>query len=480
MSNIMACYQLLELNVISAQDLAAVGRSMRTYAVAWIDPDRKLSTEVDSEGGTDPAWNDKFVFRVDEDFLYDENSTITIDIYAVHWFKDIHVGTAQILSEDIMPRSQPSGHNNNYKPSGMHFVGLQVLRPSGRPKGILNVGLAVIDGSMRSMPLYTNNNTPSVEYHHNNDQQSELSNQPMPELRRSKSDSSSMIGPEIVEHERRLKTRKGKASSQVSPSEVSTKSKKKSSSLLSGSGVKSKPNSKKGKSGKTKKKYSNEVNKTPKVSYDYEAQSSSMPEFQNSPAYSSPKVSYDYEVKSSPKPQFQNTPAYSKCGARATSLHAFAINNAVANANMEYSTPYRNMDYRRPMMTNSELGPSASEVAAAVAMQPVMDEEVNSTMTGWTLDQSVEELEPKIERWRTDLPPVYDSGELSSKPISSKKKSKHSHRHTNGDDDDDGGNTGKFSCFSVICGVECSIVCGGDKKKNRLRRTQSVDNESYV
>ncbi|PNX77688.1 calcium-dependent lipid-binding domain-containing protein [Trifolium pratense] len=482
----MACYQLLELNVISAQDLASVGRSMRTYAVAWIDPDRKLSTQVDSEGGRDPAWNDKFVFRVDEEFLYDENSTITIDIYAVHWFKDIHVGTAHILSEDIIPPSQPS-NNNNYKPSGMHFVGLQVLRPSGRPKGILNVGLAVIDGSMRSMPLYTNNNTPSVEYHHNNDHENEVSHQAMPELRRSKSDTSSMIGSEIVEHEKRLKTRKGRASSQVSPSEVSTNSKKKSSSILSGSifsgsKVKSKTSSKKGKSGKTKKKYSNEVNATPKVSYDYEVGSSQEPQFQDSPAYSTPKVSYDYEVKSSPKPQFLNTPAYSKAGARATSLHALAINNAVANANMEYSTPYRtNMGHHRPMMTNSELGPSASEVAAAVAMQPVMDEEVNSTMTGWSLDDTIEELAPKIERWRTDLPPVYDSGEMSSMPsmpLSSKKKGKRSHRRTI-DDNDDGGKNGKFSCFSVICGVECSIVCGGDKK-NRLRRTESMDNESYI
>jgi len=68
MSNILACYQLLELNVISAQDLAQMDRSMQTYAVAWIDPDHKLSTRVDSQGGTNPTWNDKFVFWVDKDF----------------------------------------------------------------------------------------------------------------------------------------------------------------------------------------------------------------------------------------------------------------------------------------------------------------------------------------------------------------------------------------------------------------------------
>lgn len=453
MSNILACYQLLELNVISAQDLAEVCRSMRTYAIAWMDPDRKLSTRVDSQGGTNPAWNDKFVFRVDEDFLYDENSTITIDIYAIHWFKDIHVGTALVLSDDIVPPSRPS-HSNNYKPPGMRFVGLQVRRPSGRPKGILNVGVAVIDSSMRSMPLYTHNNTPTVGYH--NDHHSQQNHEAMPEIRRTKSDSSSMIVSEVMEHEKRLKAKRGKSSSQVTPSDVSSISKKKATSTLSGSDVKPKKTSKKGKSGKTPRIYPNEFKETP-------------------------KVSYDYEVKPSPKPQFQNTPAraYNKGGVRATPLHAFAVNNAAANA-MEYSTPYRSTKgHHRPIITDSELGPSASEVAAVVARQPVMDEGENSTIGGWSLDESVEELQPKIERWRTDLAPVYDGGEMSSRPSSSRKKGKLSRRHTEGEGG--GGGNGLFSCFSVICGVECSIVCGGDKKKNRLRRNQSVeDGASFV
>ncbi|CAH9087784.1 unnamed protein product, partial [Cuscuta europaea] len=36
----------------------------------------------------------------------------------------------------------------------MRFVALQVRRPSGRPQGILNIGVALLDSSMRSMPLY--------------------------------------------------------------------------------------------------------------------------------------------------------------------------------------------------------------------------------------------------------------------------------------------------------------------------------------
>lgn len=448
MSNILACYQLLELNVISAQDLAPVGRSMRTYAVAWIDSDRKLSTRVDSHGGTNPTWNDKFVFRVDDDFLNDETSTITIDIYALHWFRDIHVGTAHVIADHIIPpTSSRPFHNNYHKPTGLRFVGLQVQRPSGRPKGILNIGVAVLDSSMRSMPLYIHNNTPVVEYHHH-DHQNQPNHQANLELRRTKSDSSSMIGSEVMAHEKRVKAKNGKSSSVVTPSEVSTKSEKKN--------VKATP--KRGKLSKTKK---------------------------NATAHNSPNdfiatpqrmgLNVGYEVKPSPKPQFQNSPAtaraYNTGGVRATPLHAFAMTNAA----MEYGTLYRsNMGHHRPIITDSELGPSASEVAAEVARRPVMEEGENSTVGGWSLDDSVEGLQPKIERWQTELVPVYDGGEKSTLPASNK-KGKHSRRHTDGS----GGN-GLFSCFSVICGVECTIVCGGERKKNRLRRAQSVDNASFL
>ncbi|KAK7279167.1 hypothetical protein RJT34_24213 [Clitoria ternatea] len=683
MSNILACYQLLELNVISAQDLAPVGRSMQTYAVAWIDPDRKLSTRVDSDVGTNPAWNDKFVFRIDEDFLYDEESVISIDIYALHWFRDIHVGSARVLVGDVIPPSQPS--RNAYKPSGMQFLGLQVHRPSGRPKGILNVGVAIIDSSMRSMPLYTHD-TPTVGYSH--DHHNQENHQTKREFRRTKSDTSSMLGSEAVASEPQVKAKRGEANSQVTASEVSTKSKKKSSSsILSGSGVNTTPKrSKFGRKNKhsmpheppndsnvieltptpnvnlgyevkstptrdfqdsprmdvgyeikstprrefqnsprvsigydevkstpmrefqssprvnvgydrvkstPKREYQNshrinvaydEIKSTPRrefqnshrvnVSYDEVFQNSHMVnvgydkvkstprrEFQNSPRVNvgydeikstprrdfqnspkinvvydeikstprrefqnSPKVNVGYdevkftprrefqnspkinvgydevnstprwefqnspkinigydEVKSSPRREFQNTPARIhnnnnnntyKNGMRATPLHAIAMTNAA----MEYGTPFRSNLGRRPIMTDSKLGPSASEVAAEVARQSITEDGEDSTGEGWSLDDTVEELQPKVSRWQTELPPVYDDSERSSKTMSSK-NGKHSRRHTDGSND---GRGGLFSCFSVICGVEFSIVCGGEGKKKQRRRAQSLDNESLL
>lgn len=125
MSVILNPFQLLELKIMSAQDLAPVSRSMRTYAVAWVHPDRRLSTRVDANGRNNPTWNDKFVFRVDEEFLSSESSAIVIEIYAVHWLRDVAVGTVRVLVNDVVPE-QPLRRFRPQHQVGMQFVALQV------------------------------------------------------------------------------------------------------------------------------------------------------------------------------------------------------------------------------------------------------------------------------------------------------------------------------------------------------------------
>ncbi|KAL6548270.1 hypothetical protein OROGR_008691 [Orobanche gracilis] len=147
-------FQLLEINIISAQDLELVSKKMRTYATAWIHPNRKLSSCVDTEGKNNPTWNDKFVFRVDEEFLRRDTSAVMIEIYAVHWLRDVLVGTVRVLVGNLIPPPSRSHGPHGQHYSGMRFVALQVRRPSGRPQGILNIGVALLDSSMRSMPLY--------------------------------------------------------------------------------------------------------------------------------------------------------------------------------------------------------------------------------------------------------------------------------------------------------------------------------------
>ncbi|EOA30795.1 hypothetical protein CARUB_v10013938mg [Capsella rubella] len=148
---------VLEINLISAQDLAPVSRNMKTYSVAWIntDPMRKLTTRVDQSNRANPIWNEKFVFRVNDKILDFDASAIVIEIYAAAWAKDALVGTVNVLLSDLFaPWSgfgdgdDCGGRNNN-----MRLVTLQIRRPSGRLQGFLRLGVALLDGGQRSMPL---------------------------------------------------------------------------------------------------------------------------------------------------------------------------------------------------------------------------------------------------------------------------------------------------------------------------------------
>ncbi|XP_015940262.1 uncharacterized protein LOC107465803 [Arachis duranensis] len=159
MSTLAPPFQLLELNIISGQDLAPVVKNMKAYAVAWIHPDRKLTTQIDPDGENNPMWNEKFVFRVDDDFLNAEDSVIMIEIYASAWLRDVLIGTVGILVSNLLPPST----RLNRKSSKVRFVALQVRRPSGRPQGILNIGVNLVDAAMRSMPMYSELSASVVE-----------------------------------------------------------------------------------------------------------------------------------------------------------------------------------------------------------------------------------------------------------------------------------------------------------------------------
>lgn len=119
-------HQLLEINIISAQDLELVSKSsMKTYATAWMNPKRKLTSRVDEEGKNNPTWNDKFVFRVEEEFLRQDTSAVMIEIYSNHWFRDVLVGTVRCLVGNLIPQG---GRSHNGQPYiGMRFVALQVI-----------------------------------------------------------------------------------------------------------------------------------------------------------------------------------------------------------------------------------------------------------------------------------------------------------------------------------------------------------------
>ncbi|KAK8950769.1 hypothetical protein KSP39_PZI004262 [Platanthera zijinensis] len=140
-------FHLLEVTLVSAQDLFPASRSMRTYAAAWINTDHRIRTRVDAVGHTDPTWNQKFVFRVDDATLRSDTSAVHVDIYSARPRfvpgSDTLVGTARAVISTLRPSAVT------------RFIAVQVRRPfSLRPQGILNIGLALIDAYARSLPLY--------------------------------------------------------------------------------------------------------------------------------------------------------------------------------------------------------------------------------------------------------------------------------------------------------------------------------------
>lgn len=163
-------FKLLEIIVISAQDLPAVSKMLRTFAAAWIYPDQKLSTRIDHQGHTNPTWNYKLVFRVDKKFLRSESSAITIEIYNVAWLRDLPIGTAQLFINHLSPPLMPNS------PS-MRSVALHIRRPSGHLQGILHVGINLTDTGISDSPLrseisaFTLENQDVVRNDHQNDLQ---------------------------------------------------------------------------------------------------------------------------------------------------------------------------------------------------------------------------------------------------------------------------------------------------------------------
>lgn len=111
----------------------------------------------------------------------------------------------------------------------------------------------------------------------------------------------------------------------------------------------------------------------------------------------------------------------------------------------------------------SSIGPSASIVAAAIAKglyprQPnAYNDEGGSSILYETMaeSESVEGLRTKIERWRTEFPPLYDRKSGKPNPKGGRTRRR---RHS------DGG-AGLFSCFGNAYGCEFSISCGGGNGK---------------
>ncbi|PIN05301.1 hypothetical protein CDL12_22161 [Handroanthus impetiginosus] len=136
--------QILEINLISAQGLktpSSNSRRMQTYAVTWIDAAAKLRTRIDSVGGENPTWNDKFLFRVTDGFVSGDTSAVAVEIFAVGYIRDYLIGSVRFLLSTCLKRSTSlASERFSATPS---CTAVQIRRPSGRFQGVLNIAAAV-------------------------------------------------------------------------------------------------------------------------------------------------------------------------------------------------------------------------------------------------------------------------------------------------------------------------------------------------
>lgn len=230
---------------------------------------------------------------------------------------------------------------------------MQVRRPSGRPQGILNIGVALLDGSIRSMPLYSNVSGSAVGYrdlmeldparheHH--------PHRPPTHLRRTKSDLRSELADDLPP---------------FSTIDIGDKS-------------------------------------------AFSAWSDS--EIGPSPSVVAAKVAAE-ELK-----------------AAAEELDAVMA--------------------AKKKLTEVDGGKSEAKKAAPVSTTD--DYEVGSSvLEDWSVPSPPEkDLKVKLERWRAELPPIYDAPPVPLTPP------RHGRRKTDG-------SGGLFSCFGDSYGCECSIFCG--------------------
>jgi len=127
----------VELTVLSARDLKNVNwryGDLRPYAVAWVDPDIKVSTRVDQDGDTNPSWDEKLTIPVGNRPLEDAELTIEIVHEKPSELTKPLVGTARIPLSQVLDEV---GFEEKLERT------LKLKRPSGRPQGklVILIGL---------------------------------------------------------------------------------------------------------------------------------------------------------------------------------------------------------------------------------------------------------------------------------------------------------------------------------------------------
>ncbi|XP_021844246.2 protein SRC2 [Spinacia oleracea] len=129
----------VEVTLSSAKDLKNINwrnGPIRPYVVAWIDPDRRITSRADDEGDTSPEWNQTLTVPLDRPI---EDATLCIDV--VHHTsrgEDIKplIGSTKLDLCDVV---------DDVGIGGRMTRSLKLKRPSGRPQGKLELEIVICD-----------------------------------------------------------------------------------------------------------------------------------------------------------------------------------------------------------------------------------------------------------------------------------------------------------------------------------------------
>ena len=126
----------IEVNLVGAKDLknGKFFGKQSPCAVLFINGTtmRKEASHVATHMGTEPVWNQRFEFTVDDNWLsaHQKTAYLIIQIFGSRDFSDPPLGTAQVpLATAVQRVGEP------------HFAAHPLRRPSGRVQGYVNLSV---------------------------------------------------------------------------------------------------------------------------------------------------------------------------------------------------------------------------------------------------------------------------------------------------------------------------------------------------
>ncbi|PWA48684.1 C2 domain-containing protein [Artemisia annua] len=130
----------LELILLSADGLKkpnSIKKADKVYAdVSILGTDNKLRTPVNQTGGSEPTWNHRMKFTMDEDLAQQNRLTLVVKIKAVRIFTHKNLGEVCVPIKELMEGIKDEGKD-------MQFVTYQVKQESKlrNLKGLSNFGI---------------------------------------------------------------------------------------------------------------------------------------------------------------------------------------------------------------------------------------------------------------------------------------------------------------------------------------------------